>query len=228
MTQNTKMLTPTQLSKMLELQASMNAKVNPNWREAGYPFLRASVVEGAEAMEHHGWKWWKKQEMDKPQFAMELVDIWHFKLSHIITLYGADADTKILHDLSDPDQLRGTYFDMKFYEFATMDTLSRVELLIGLSAARRFSVTLFETLLTDAGMDWETLYKTYIGKNVLNFFRQDNGYKQGTYVKIWFHQEDNVWLADFQSSYPDDTPEQLYARLAERYAEVVGEVKAKD
>jgi hypothetical protein len=67
-----------QITSMLEMQSGMNAKVNPAWLDAGYPFLRAVVVEGGEAMDHKGWKWWKHQEADLPQVQMELVDIWHF------------------------------------------------------------------------------------------------------------------------------------------------------
>ena len=48
------MLLTEQASTMLSLQTSMNAKVDPNWVEARYPYLRAVVIEGAEAIEHHG------------------------------------------------------------------------------------------------------------------------------------------------------------------------------
>ena len=61
------MLNETQAYVMLKLQDAMNAKVNPQWLTAGYSFLRAIVIEGAEAMEHHGWKWWKAQQIDLPQ-----------------------------------------------------------------------------------------------------------------------------------------------------------------
>ena len=33
-------------------------------------------------------------------------------------------------------------------------------------------------------------------KNVLNKFRQDNGYKTGEYSKVWFGKEDNVHLEE--------------------------------
>ncbi len=32
-----------QLMALLEMQGAMNAKVNPNWLKAEYPFLRAVV-----------------------------------------------------------------------------------------------------------------------------------------------------------------------------------------
>ena len=45
-----------------------------------------------------------------------------------------------------------------------------------------------------AGLDGEGLFREYVSKNVLNHFRQDNGYKTGTYQKTWGGQEDNVHL----------------------------------
>jgi hypothetical protein len=63
-----------------------------------------------------------------------------------------------------------------------------------------------------------------VGKNVLNFFRQDNGYKEGTYVKNWDGREDNEHLSELVAAMDHGAPdfaEQVYAVLAERYAELV-------
>ena len=69
-------------------------------------------------------------------------------------------------------------------------------------------------------MDFETLYVGYVGKNVLNFFRQDNGYQDGTYVKQWGGVEDNEHLVEIvatldtgSSSFADD----LYKSMGARY-----------
>ena len=70
------MLLPDQAATMFELQAMMNSKVDTNWITARYPYLRAVAIEGAEAIEHHGWKWWKKQIIAVAQLQMELIDIW--------------------------------------------------------------------------------------------------------------------------------------------------------
>ena len=40
-----------QMRIMLDLQSAMNRKVDPDWIEAAYPYLRAVVVEAAEAIE---------------------------------------------------------------------------------------------------------------------------------------------------------------------------------
>ncbi len=74
----------TQARVMLTLQYRMNDKVDAQWLEKKFPYLRAVVIEAAEAIEHHGWKWWKKQERDLPQLQMEIIDIWHFILSDIL------------------------------------------------------------------------------------------------------------------------------------------------
>src|SRR5471030_3247154 len=81
-----------QTRAMLKLQAEMNSTVNPDWLNAGYPFLRAVVVEAAEALDHVGWKWWKRQEMDIDQVRVELVDILHFYLSAMLVKEAGDTE----------------------------------------------------------------------------------------------------------------------------------------
>jgi hypothetical protein len=46
----------------------------------------------------------------------------------------------------------------------------------------------------------EDLLKLYVGKNVLNEFRQHNGYKEGTYIKVWSGKEDNEYLTDIMNN----------------------------
>lgn len=213
------MLTEAQATTMLRLQAEMNAKVNPAWIDAAYPYLRAVVVEGAEAMEHRGWKWWKKQDCDMGQLQMELVDIWHFTLSHILLAHRGDQHAS-LKELLATDASDTLVFDGKTYVLAGLDLVAKLELNIGLAAARRISLPLFAALLRDCGMSWQDLYCQYVGKNVLNFFRQDNGYKAGTYRKVWSGREDNEHLVEIMQqidSTHTDFQHQLYAALQDRY-----------
>ncbi|MDT8399577.1 MAG: dUTP diphosphatase [Pseudomonadales bacterium] len=214
------MLSTSQAKLMLSLQANMNARINAAWITAGYPYLRAVVVEGAEAMEHHGWKWWKKQACDLEQLRMELVDIWHFTLSHILLEMGGDDERALalLLTLSAPGTL--IEFDNKTYNINELDTISKLELNIGLASARRISIPLFEALLSDCQMDWNELFCQYVGKNVLNFFRQDHGYQEGTYNKLWGGREDNEHLVEIMTeldSKTDDFQHQLYSSLKDRY-----------
>jgi hypothetical protein len=215
------MLTETQLSTMLELQSSLNAVVNPAWITAGYPYLRAAVIEGAEAIEHHGWKWWKKQEMDLGQLQMELVDIWHFALSDALISHRGDvhaANAELMGQIKAGNTLD---FDGTTYDVSSIDTVRKFELLIGLAAARRFSTALFNALLDDCKLSWGELYLQYVSKNVLNVFRQDKGYKQGTYKKEWNGREDNEHLVEIlrdMDSTRADLRDALYGALSQRYA----------
>ena len=69
-------------------------------------------------------------------------------------------------------------------------------------------------------MDLDALFDLYIGKNVLNRFRQDNGYKSGTYQKVWSGREDNEHLIEALAQLdcpPDEVPAQLYDALSALY-----------
>ncbi len=216
------MLTRLQAETMLTLQAQMNAKVNPDWINAAYPYLRAVVVEGAEAMEHRGWKWWKKQECDMEQLQMELVDIWHFTLSHILLENRGDQNQS-LDELLGFDAASHIDFDGMRYEIDGLDLIGKMELNIGLAVARRISIPLFEALLKDCAMTWKDLFCQYVGKNVLNFFRQDNGYKQGTYRKLWGGREDNEHLVEIMGTLNSEDAtfqHQLYSNLKDRYVKL--------
>ena len=217
------MLLTEQASTMLSLQTSMNAKVDPNWVEARYPYLRAVVIEGAEAIEHHGWKWWKKQEKDLPQLQMELIDIWHFILSEILLRNQADQDkslTALTDLLSDSSTLNVIHFDNQQFLINELDLIAKFELLIALSVSRRIELALFASIMTDCEISWTELYCQYVGKNVLNMFRQDNGYKEGTYQKIWNGREDNEHLVEIIDSLDSSQLEfkdEVYAALESAY-----------
>jgi hypothetical protein len=215
------MFTSTQLSTMLNLQNGMNIKVNPAWLTAGYGYLRAAMIEAVEGIEHHGWKWWKAQHKDLPQLQMELVDIWHFALSHIIIEFNGDIDQSAQVISEQLAQQRSTLeFDAKTYHFAEQGILDNLELMTGLCAAKRFDVSLFMTIVAQAEMDASELYRQYVGKNVLNFFRQDHGYKAGTYQKLWQGREDNEHLVEVLASLDMSAPDYsdlVYAGLLARY-----------
>jgi hypothetical protein len=217
------MLLQEQASTMLSLQASMNAKVDPDWVTARYPYLRAVAIEGAEAIEHHGWKWWKKQDKDLPQLQMELIDIWHFLLSEILLRNNADSEeslTALTKLLSKANAQKLIDFDDQQYTISELDLITKLELLIALSVSRRIELALFESIMADCEIDWTELYCQYVGKNILNMFRQDHGYKEGTYQKIWDGREDNEYLVDIIDSLDPSQAEfkdQVYAALKTSY-----------
>ena len=76
--------------------------------------------------------------------------------------------------------------------------------LVGQAAVAQMPYSAFYQLMTSIDFTFADLYKWYIGKNVLNYFRQDHGYKDGSYIKVWQGREDNEYLADALNSLPDD------------------------
>ena len=215
------MLTQQQLATMLALQNKMNIKVNPDWLNAGYGYLRAAMVESVEAIEHHGWKWWKAQHKDLPQLQMELVDIWHFALSACIIEFNGDIEASaksIAAQLALGES--SVVFDGKTYVPVEQSLLDNLELMTGLCAAKRFSVPLFMQIVVQCDMQADELYRQYVGKNVLNFFRQDNGYKEGTYKKEWLGREDNEHLVEIMDNLDSSDPkfsDKVYEGLQARY-----------
>ena len=205
------------LEHMLSLQDAMNNKVHPQWRDQHYAWYRAIWTECAELMDHHGWKWWQKQSPDTPQIRLEIVDIWHFGLSellqskHSISLIAADIEAQ-WKQTSPPKR----------------DFLAQVEQLAQQCLAKQaFSLDEFCQLVTIADFSFDELYRQYVGKNVLNRFRQDNGYKSGTYRKLWNGLEDNKHLAEILMQLDSDSAEfqqDIYTALQERYTQAAAVV----
>ncbi len=193
---------------MLELQDAMNTRVNDGWREERFEWYRAIWIECAELMDHYGWKWWKHQSPDVEQVKLELIDIWHFGLS--ILLQNNTATSAVLSELESAfEASTNDDFKIQLERFAE-DTLVKKD----------FSIPLFVSLVKSMDMSFEDLYRGYVGKNVLNFFRQDHGYKEGSYKKIWDGREDNEHLVEVVNgldSSDQKFTEKLYESLKERY-----------
>jgi dimeric dUTPase (all-alpha-NTP-PPase superfamily) len=204
-------MNPQQIKTMLDLQDAMNTKVNANWKSQGYEWYRAIWVECAELLDHYGWKWWKKQSPDTEQVALELIDIWHFGLSILLQsgLSIDQATAKIQNELKITTDEKDFRLDLEKFASATL-------------LDKQFHLGLFGRLMAGVNMSFDQLYRGYVGKNVLNFFRQDHGYKDGTYKKHWFDgREDNEHLVESiqsldasSASFKDD----LYQALVVRYA----------
>ena len=202
------------LDTMARMQAEHNAKVHPEWATQGYEYYRAIWVECAELLDHFGWKWWKHQAPDLEQARLELVDIWHFGLSELIRDDSMDAGTLAsLLTLPSGDQADpGT--DPAGFRAA-------VEALAGATlTSRSFPMAQFVAALAALPMSYAELFELYIGKNVLNRFRQDHGYKEGTYRKLWDGREDNEHLMEVVAALDAVDPDyvdRLYGALADRY-----------
>jgi dimeric dUTPase (all-alpha-NTP-PPase superfamily) len=206
-------MTPAILT-MLRLQDQMNQKVHPDWVSQNYEWYRAVWIECAELMDHVGYKWWKHQECDMDQVQLEVIDIWHFGLS---AMFDTAKDFEMM--ASQIVEAISTHDPVDMDIRTATESLAQHCLQTG-----GFSVTLFWNLLTAAKLDFDALYRSYVGKNVLNFFRQDHGYKEGTYIKQWAGREDNEHLVELVADLDtgaEDFADCLYQALAQRYASCI-------
>ncbi|MGB1383080.1 MAG: dUTP diphosphatase [Porticoccaceae bacterium] len=201
-----------QISTMLELQDSMNSKVRNDWREQNFEWYRAIWIECAELLDHHGWKWWKKQQPDVNQIALELVDIWHFGLSLLLL---KDQSYEVISEsvIKAFDEVEASGdFAINLEEF-TKNTL----------VTKDFDINGFVGLVKGIGMQFDQLYIAYVGKNVLNFFRQDHGYQDGSYHKQWGGKEDNEHLVEIVGKLDTNLPtfkDDLYSEMKAVYQQL--------
>ena len=198
------------LRTMSEMQDAHNCHVHPEWRTQGYEYYRAIWVECAELLDHFGWKWWKHQNPDIDQVKLEIVDIWHFALSDLLRA-GTLSD-----ELAQPLVSEPAFDDADPAAFrAAVEVLAETTL-----RERRFLIEPFVEVMRTLPMGFQELFDMYVGKNVLNNFRQDHGYKTGEYHKLWDGREDNEHLIEVLRGLacePEEVPEELYGELKARY-----------
>jgi dimeric dUTPase (all-alpha-NTP-PPase superfamily) len=198
-----------QIKQMLTMQDAMNTRVSDTWQENGYEWYRAIWVECAEMLDHHGWKWWKHQEIDIAQVQLELVDIFHFGLS--LRLMTGETVTSITDTLATELTESSGEKDFKI----ALENLASAAV-----TNKSFDAIALADCMRLMNMDLDELFRQYVGKNTLNFFRQDHGYKEGTYIKVWHDEEDNEVLANLVNTLDasaSDFQQQLYAALEAKY-----------
>ena len=196
------------IKEMLDLQNKINEKVHPHWREQNFEWYRAIWVECAELLDHYGWKWWKKQSPNQAQIELELVDIWHFGLSILLSNYDIEKSISLISEVM-TDQRGSGKFRENLEDF-TSNTLQ----------TRSFDLKRFNQVMNDVGLTFEKLYVGYISKNVLNSFRQDKGYQTGTYIKDWGGIEDNEYLIRLASKMDpksENFSSELYTLMEKEY-----------
>lgn len=219
------------INEMLSMQNALNEMTNgASWRSGQtqlgkvIDWRRCIVMESAELIDSYPWKHWKAvdAQTDIENVRVELVDIWHFLLS--LALENLDSDkvstilNKALTDSAD------TEFDL-----ATLSVIEQVRIheimmaiaLQGVEVSDEYLAALAEAFFNSckvAGLNFDELYQIYMAKNVLNKFRQDHGYKEGSYIKEWNGKEDNVVMFEIISQMQTFSGDELYIGLKESYS----------
>ncbi len=217
---------------MLQLQQQLNDATNgENWEEGvtkngkTINWKRCIYMECAEMVDSFAWKHWKSidAEPDFDNLQIEVVDVWHFVMSLALETYKKNmlGDIVILAEqIAQMDNYALLYDKIDDFEsekllMIQIESVMRDALEINLGMTKLL-FDFFE-LARMSKLDVPTLYRLYVGKNILNQFRQDNGYKDGSYIKIWNGEEDNVVMKRLWEENGELKPEALYKALQERY-----------
>ena len=213
-----------------QMQDSFNKVVYPNWKKEGFNWTRAIRGEIIECIDSFNWEWWKtKKNMPDFQNAeVELVDTFHFLISHCIV--NSEDEAKV-------NSIATATFTLAFAKYQQLLKVSPTgvkfdqnsfivsgEELIKFSLISPEQYQLMFIKFFDMwfllNLTIKDLIKLYRAKNILNAFRQKNGYKIGTYVKIWGEVEDNVvcWALAKELDLDDNFANDLMVKLEESYS----------
>jgi len=215
-----------QIKTLLDLQDRLNNNTaGTNWKKGiasnGKKIYWdiCILTECAEILESTTYKHWKdvSRQPDIENIKIEIVDILHFILSSYLERY----DIKVVIDILVNSESR-VMDKMVYSDDDTIKTTKALMYCVLYDFNYMFST--FKYLVANIP-DFTMLdvYNLYIGKNVLNQFRQDNGYKEGKYVKQWKDMnnsnivEDNVILQSIMKDMATVTYDELYKELSNHY-----------
>jgi dimeric dUTPase (all-alpha-NTP-PPase superfamily) len=218
--------------QMLELQQELNDSTNGLDWELGVTknnkridWRRCIYLEAAELVDSYPWKHWKNIDAspDYDNIKIEIVDIWHFVMSEALRIYKIENKGTISDIANAIVTMPNFEHFLNDEESTTLDNYEQIELvekMIGVlfcdSNINTLLISFFE-MSAKLNLKLPELYKLYLGKNILNKFRQDHGYKDGSYIKVWNEKEDNVVMQEILNEQEDITAQELYNALEQVY-----------
>lgn len=233
--------THTQAYELFRLQGLANDAMSTAWRTSTneeIAYYRAAYVEAAEALQSYGYKWWKQEKPNLQHVKMELIDILHFVISDDLRHFYSTVVSKYNPKLSDLDisivmETRATeYFNRDFLDTTIVgDSLEDVSVQSLLDQFiehtlkdRCGSWPMLALLFEKLEMSPNAVFGFYVGKNVLNRFRNEHGQKRGVYYRTWDEgMDDNDvlinYITDLDNCGEELTEDGIYEYLKYRYAE---------
>jgi len=220
---------------MLQLQQQLNDATNGIGWENGVTkegktinWRRCITMESAEMIDSFGWKHWKSitQPTDYANLQIEIVDVWHFVMSLVLEFSHkskAESIEELAERIASTPEYKKIQMDTSLPFGADDALMIKIENVMRLSLIP-ISPEMIGALIEEffelsylGALTLDELYRLYVGKNILNQFRQDHGYKEGHYIKIWNGQEDNVVMKNAWEDNPDMSPSELYEVLETVY-----------
>lgn len=208
---------------MVKLQHKFNEETTENYLDKNLKWNSPIIAESGELLESLGFKWWKKQIPDMENVKVEAIDLLHFVISESIQYYYNSnvSEDCILATAEDFEDFFEIYKDFKCTDLE--------QLISHLNYDEHDRFFIMKQIFKALEMSNEDVYIAYIVKNCLNKFRQNNGYKIGTYIKDWNDKEDNIVAYSLANiiGVKENLFDELYESLSLYYdKEVRKEVKA--
>jgi len=217
--------------EMLKLQQELNNNTNGrNWEEGVtesgkiIDWNRCIYLEVAELIDSYPWKHWKDIDASPnyENIKIEIVDIWHFIMSEALRIYKIEnrgSFEELARDISNLEEFKKFSKNQRNISDNIYKQIDLIEELPEAIFCRRGIEEIITKFfkIAQIALKYNELYRLYIGKNILNIFRQNHGYIDGTYNKIWGDREDNIVLQEILEGNPNITPKELYSKLEENY-----------
>lgn len=223
---------------ILDLQDALNTKTcGINWKDGrtdegnSTDWYRYIYMELTELIESFPYKHWK--DLSKPadidNAKIEVVDVWHFLMGVLLSLKTNKVALaqKIIEIEATVDEVEL----MDVNNFVTVERLmsaclqNSIALKVdGEKHIDEYYITyLFMKIVVsffEGGL--KEMESLYLGKNALNKIRQDYGYKDSSYEKMWLNEngekvEDNVVMTSLLAGIENPSFESIYNELAEYY-----------
>lgn len=205
------MLKMTTVANLVDNQFKVNAALcrSDNWLTHKNDWESAIMAEAVEAIEAIGFEWWRPTEVDRTNLLIELSDMLAFSLGFQMQgIHFSGIDSK--------EEVRGLTAAALFNAISEANTEAKMpvdwlaDYAKGKSSIKEFitfvpglrpgMLTRLFTCALYCGFTTDELLAMYAAKSVLNVFRTENGYREGTYFKKWFvdgeTKEDNYFLAN--------------------------------
>lgn len=204
--------TEEQAKQLIKQQSLVNNMMSTEWLQStndNIAYYRAAYVEAVEVLSVVGFKWWKKEEIDTNKVFFELIDILHFVISDHIRYFGKKYR----------EEERREAFLLNSFTNIYSPKVERIGRLVGSTANFEIDQLSFRDICDQsvyhfinqgmASIDWlavmferlsisnDKAAYYYLAKNTLNRFRDDNGQKEGIYVRTWIDRDDNDILYEY-------------------------------
>ena len=198
---------------MVELQHEFNKKVSVDYLNKNFNWNSAIIAESGELLDSLGYKWWKQQTLDINNVKVEAIDLLHFVISEAIQFFYRPKDREHIKFECTTIVFKDYFEENETYEDFNETSIEKLISHLNYDQYDRFFI--MKQIFKALNMSNEDVYIAYITKNCLNKFRQEHGYKSGTYIKDWNGKEDNVVAFETANNIgaSDSLFEELYSSL---------------